>query len=97
MTTRSNLFPEDTLPRERELIASLVDSMLEKLRVNRHKPGFETLTAGFCLHRALEEWEELISEWDRTDDFSKESVIREAADVANFLAMFIFVLKRRKK
>lgn len=69
--------------------------MLEKLRENDHKRGWDDIDLDYALMRLREEVEELaplVGGWDHDQGQARE-MIREAADVGNF-ALFI-ALKAR--
>lgn len=74
------------------LIASANNAMLEKLKENEHKTGFDEMTIKHALLRIGEETMELSQEI--YSQGSPENIRREAADVANFAAMIIYQCDR---
>lgn len=58
--------------------------MKHKLLLTRHRPHWKTCDQGFLHSRLLEEAEELLAAIECGD---RKSIVREAADVANFAMM----------
>ena len=76
-----------------ELILSANIAMLEKLKENEHKPGFDKVSFEYGLKRLDEERKELrlavINYIHHPSIDTLKEVRREAADCANFPAMII--------
>lgn len=70
------------------LIKSANNAMLEKLKENEHKPGFNELTLKEALLGIGTETMELSQEI--FSNGALQNIRREAADVANFAAMIIY-------
>ena len=70
------------------LIKSANNAMLEKLKENEHKPGFNELSFKRALLGICRETAELSEEIKSQE--SLHYIRREAADVANFAAMIIY-------
>lgn len=75
-----------------ELLNSGNAAQVEKLKMNKHKRGFENIDIGYAEKRLNEECRELYLEiYGRIDgEFKTEKVRHEAADIANFAHMIIF-------
>lgn len=64
-------------------ITEFFDAMVEKLEANSHKGGWQDMSAPEILGRITEEMNELRCALRERRD--KSCIVREAADVANFL------------
>jgi NTP pyrophosphatase (non-canonical NTP hydrolase) len=58
--------------------------MLDKMRKNAHKAHWSTVTQQWLLNRAMDELREL---QDAVNEGDPETIVKEAADVANFAMM----------
>jgi len=75
-----------------KLLQSANTAMLEKLKKNDHKSGFDNIDFIYALDRTFKEWLELRDAMMK-GLYKKEiisEVRAEAADVANFAAMIIY-------
>ena len=92
MLSKDDIIPLDKLPRKQDVIAVYVRpevaifarKMHEKLNDNDHKGGWDNCSFEFLMGRLLEEVSELYIE---LYNGNSDSVISEAADVANFAMM----------
>lgn len=90
-----------------ELLKSANIAMLEKLKENEHKNGFEDIDIEFAINRITEETDELDIEFNgiamykawkgKMHKTNYHKVRREAADVANFAAMIIYKCDQKMK
>jgi hypothetical protein len=91
------------------LLTSATTAMLEKLRENEHKSGFDSIDIEYAIHRIEDELSELKevffkakkSNFSMSNQEEKikliialEEVRKEAADCANFAAMIIYKCDR---
>lgn len=72
-------------PKENLRIDWFAEQMKHKLDLNRHKGGWEDCKNHYLVRRLLEETAELVQSVMRNED--ADTVIEEAADVANFCMM----------
>lgn len=68
-------------------------AQMEKLQQNGHKRGFDDIDIPYAKERILEEWSELAKAINEGQPL--EEVRSEAADVANFAHMIIYVCDRK--
>jgi len=94
---------EDILgPRKpREQVNWFAEKMEQKLRINDHKGGWNGCGQDYLFDRMVEEAEELRKslinlDWDAESETRKETVIREAADIANFAMMIADNVRKGK-
>ena len=86
------------------LLITCQAAMLEKLKENEHKDGFDNINLIHGVARLFDEADELDNELKKAvrtgNDINIPAVRREAADVANFAAMIIYkcdqILKEEK-
>lgn len=69
------------------LFDAVFPAMLEKLKENEHKCGWDNIEPEYALGRIFDEYLELKDAIPKGD---MEEIRREAADVANFAAMIIY-------
>lgn len=72
-------------PIENLRIDWFAEQMKHKLDLNRHKGGWEDCKNHYLVRRLLEETAELVQSVMRNED--ADTVIEEAADIANFCMM----------
>ena len=72
-----------------QAISRFAVSMRDQMRANAHKGGWEHMEPDACYRRAMQEMVELgeVLHRDPTGLKDRVRIIREAADVANFLMM----------
>ena len=70
---------------DHNLVNDFANDMFAKLRINKHKAHWSTVTNKWLFDRLIEEAEELRAAM--VEGKSPEDIIAEAADVANFAAM----------
>jgi hypothetical protein len=76
------------------LIESANKAMLEKLKENEHKNGWDGIDIGYTTKRIFDEYLELCKE---VGIRNTREIRREAADVANFAAMIIYQCDKKLK
>ncbi len=73
-----------------EAIKWFAGRMVETMRNNSHKSGWNTLSAKWCLNRLIQETKELRAAIEQGES---EAIIGEATDVANFAMMIAHSVK----
>lgn len=82
-----------------ELIAMFGEAMRERLVANNWKGGWSSMTPKQILRRVEQEVRELrraVEERTVKPETHKRRVIKEAADVGNFLAFLVYNMKKRE-
>jgi hypothetical protein len=75
-----------------QAIGRFAAAMREQMRANSHKGGWEQLEPDACYRRAMQEMVEL-GEVLHGHPEQRTRIVREAADVANFLMMLQVALE----
>lgn len=83
----------------REAVKWFAEQMEKKLRENEGKGGWDNCNIYWLIQRIREETNELLSAVNLHRDLgaTKENIIREAADVANFAMMMADIARKHLK